>query len=189
MTNAGMMMRRIDDVGQHAGWFMTLGVVFIIGGVAALLLPFVASIAAVLTIGWVFILVGFITLIQAWQISTWGGFIWQAIIGLVIFLGGVGAIIDPISAAIGLALLVGIMFLAKGIAQLVMGLNLRPVGGWEWVLCAGILSVLVGLIIVFNWPLSGAWVLGTLAGISFIGTGASYIMMAVAARRIGGAMK
>ena len=184
MSSTGMMMRRIDDVGQHAWWFTALGVVFIIGGAIALIYPFLASVAAALVVGWVFIFVGVLTLIHAWQVSGWGGVVWQVIIGLIILVGGIAAIIDPISAAIGLTLLIGVVYFAKGIAQIVMGFNLRPLRAWGWVLAAGILSALVGLIIIFSWPFSGTWVLGTLAGISLIFSGWAYIMMAMTARQI-----
>ena len=49
---------------------------------------------------------------------------------------------------------------------------------------AGVLAVVAGLIILFSWPISGAWVLGTLAGISLMFSGLSYIMMAVTARQM-----
>jgi len=182
-----MMMRRIEDVGQHAWWFTALGVAFIVGGAIALFYPFLATVAATLVIGWIFIFVGALTLIQAWQVSTWGGVLWQVIIGLIILLGGISAIVDPISAALGVTLLIGIVYLAKGIAQIVMAFNLRPLRAWGWVLAAGILAVVVGLIIIFSWPLSGTWVLGTLAGISLIFSGWAYIMMASMARQVAAA--
>jgi uncharacterized membrane protein HdeD (DUF308 family) len=181
-------MRRIEDVGEHSGWFIALGVAYIISGIVALIMPFLASVAVALVIGWVFLFVGIVTLIQAWRVASWGGVIWQVIVGLIILAGGVAAVIDPIAAAVGLALLVGIMFLAKGIAQIALGFNLRPSAAWGWIVAAGILAVLVGLIVIFNWPFSGTWVLGTFAGISLIFSGWSYIMMAMAARRISSAM-
>jgi uncharacterized membrane protein HdeD (DUF308 family) len=184
MSNAGMMMRRIEDVGRHSGWFIALGVAFIVGGFAAIVMPLVASIAVALAIGWVFVFVGIVQLIHAWQVREWGGVLWQVIIGLIILAGGIGAVIDPISAALTLTLLIGVVFLAKGIMQIILGLNLRPHPAWAWVLGAGVLAVLVGLIVLFSWPFSGAWVLGTLAGISLMFTGWSYIMMATAARQM-----
>jgi uncharacterized membrane protein HdeD (DUF308 family) len=185
MANTGMMtMRRLEDVGRHSGWFIALGIAFIVGGFLALLMPLVASVAVALLVGWVFILVGIVQLVHAWQIRDWGGAIWQTIIGLVILVGGIAMVIDPIVAALTLTILVGVVFLVKGVAQIVLATNLRPRGGWQWVLAAGILSVLVGLMILLAWPLSGAWVLGTLAGLSFILTGWSYVMMAMAARRV-----
>jgi uncharacterized membrane protein HdeD (DUF308 family) len=187
MANTGMMMRRLDNVGQHSGWFIALGVVFIVGGVIALALPFMASVAAALVVGWVLLLVGIATLIHAWQVSTWGGVLWQVIIGLIILIGGLATIINPIAAAVGLTLLIGIVYFLKGIAQIIMGFNLRPLRPWGWVLGAGVLAALVGLIIIFSWPLSGAWVLGTLAGISLIISGWAYVMMGSMARQVAAA--
>ncbi len=186
MSNAGMIMRRIDEVGQHANWFIALGVVFIIGGALALLMPLVASIAVALAVGWVFIVVGVVQLIHAWQIRDWSGAVWQAIIGAIILVGGIATIIDPITATLTLTLVVGIVMLIKGVAQIILGLNLRPGRGWGWVLGAGVLSALVGLMIIAAWPVSGAWVLGTFAGISLMFSGWSYIMMATTARQLSG---
>jgi uncharacterized membrane protein HdeD (DUF308 family) len=179
-----MMMRRIEGVGEHSAWFMGLGVVYIIAGVLALIFPFVASGIAALVLGWMLVVVGVATLVQAWQTGTWGGVAWQVIIGAIILIGGIGAVIDPISAAIGLTLLIGVMFLAKGISQIIMGLNLRPLRVWTWVFGAGVLAAVVGLLIILQWPQSGIWTLGTLAGISLIFSGWTYVMMATAARRM-----
>jgi uncharacterized membrane protein HdeD (DUF308 family) len=178
------MMRRIEEVGQHSGWFIALGVAFIVGGAAALLMPLVASIAVALLVGWMFILVGIVQLVQAWRTRDWGGTIWAAIIGIVILLGGIAVTLDPVVGAVTLTLLVGVVFLVKGVAQVILGLNIRPRGAWGWILAAGILSILAGLVIVFSWPVSGTWVLGTLSGISFILTGWSYVMLGTAARRV-----
>jgi uncharacterized membrane protein HdeD (DUF308 family) len=181
------IMRRIEEVGQHSGWFMALGIAFIIGGAAALLMPLVASIAVVLLVGWMFIFVGIVQLVHAWRTRDWGGTIWDALIGIVILLGGIAITIDPIVGAVTLTLLVGLVFLAKGVVQVILALNLRPRGAWGWILAAGILSIVAGVVIVFSWPISGGWVLGTLAGISFILTGWSYVMLATAARRVAAA--
>jgi uncharacterized membrane protein HdeD (DUF308 family) len=184
MSNTGMMMRRIDDVGRHSGWFIALGVAFIIGGFLALVMPLVASIAVALAVGWVFIFVGVVQLIQAWQVRAWGGVAWQVIVGVIILAGGIAMVFDPILATLTLTFIVGIVFIAKGIAQIILGLNLRPRAGWGWILGAGVLAVVAGLIILFSWPISGAWVLGTLAGISLMFSGLSYIMMAITARQM-----
>jgi uncharacterized membrane protein HdeD (DUF308 family) len=184
VANAGLMMRRIDEVGRHSGWFIALGAAFIIGGALAILMPLVASLAVAFTLGWMFILIGVVELVQAWQIRDWGGAIWQAIIGAIILIGGIATVTDPIAATVTLTLLVGIVLILKGASQIALGVTLRPHRGWGWVVAAGVLAALIGLMIISAWPISGAWVLGTFAGISLIFTGWSYIMMATTARQL-----
>ena len=76
------------------------------------------------------------------------------------------------------------MFIAKGVFQLVLGFRLRPHDGWGWIVTSGVIAILVGLMIWVQWPMSTAYALGTLAGISLAFTGWSYVMIALAARRI-----
>lgn len=147
------MMRRIDEVGRHSGWFIALGVAFIIAGALALLMPFVASIAAALVVAWMFVLVGVVQLIHAWQIRDWSGAVWQAIIGAIILIGGIVGILNPMAATLSLTLLVGIVLVLKGVSQVMLGLNLRPHRGWGWVVGAGVLAALVGLMILSAWPI------------------------------------
>ena len=80
--------------------------------------------------------------------------------------------------------LAGGLVMDEGVFQAVMAFQMRPHSGWGWMLTAGILSVIVGLIILIQWPLSTAYALGYLAGISLIFSGWSYVMISLAARRI-----
>jgi len=172
------------DIRKHTGWFIGLGIVFIIGGVLAIAMPLLASITVALVVGWSLIFVGVVQLIQAWSMRSWGGVTWQIIIGLVFLVGGIGMIVNPIVAAVTLTLLLGAVFVAKGVMQLILGFRFRPHAGWGWIVAAGVLAVVVGLMILFSWPFSTVWALGTLAGISLIFSGWSYIMIALAARRL-----
>ena len=182
MTNKDMTMGAIGEIREHSTWFIVLGIVFLIGGVFAIAMPLYSSIAVTLIVGWTLIIVGALQLIQSWSIRTWGGFIWQLVIGLIILVGGIAVIVDPIVATVTLTLLVGAIFIAKGIVQLVLGFQFRPNANWGWIVAAGILAVILGFLILMQWPFSGVWVLGTLAGISLIFSGWSYIMIAMAAR-------
>src|SRR4029079_12799734 len=74
MTDASMMMGAVEDIRKHSGWFLFLGIAFIIGGIAALAMPFLASISVALLVGWSLIFVGAVQIFQAWSIRTWGGF-------------------------------------------------------------------------------------------------------------------
>ena len=184
MSDMTMTPPAITQVRDHWGWFLALGIVFVIGGIFAIAMPLLASVTVAIVVGWSLIFVGAIQIFQAWSIRTWGGFIWQLVIGLVVLVGGIAMIINPIVAALTLTLLLGAVFLAKGIMQVLFAFRYRPHTGWGWILTAGILAIIVSLMILFSWPLSGFWVPGTLAGISLIFSGWSYVMIAMAGRRL-----
>ena len=184
MTDASMRLPAITQVREHWGWFLAIGIVFIVGGVFAVAMPLIASITVAIVAGWAFIFVGAVQTIQAWSMRGWGGFIWQIVIGLVVLVGGIAMLINPIVAAVTLTLLIGAMFLVKGIMQVMLGFRYRPHAGWGWILAAGIFAIVVALMIIFSWPFSGLWVPGTLAGISLIFSGWSYVMIALTGRRL-----
>ena len=184
MTDTTMILGTAGEIRKHTGWFIALGVAFILAGVLAIAAPLLASITVALVLGWSLIFVGVVQLVQAWSTRTWGGVTWQIVVGIVFVVGGIGMLINPIVAAITLTLLLGAVFIAKGVMQLLLAFRYRPHTGWGWMAAAGVIAVLVGLMILSSWPFSGLWVPGTLAGISLIFSGWSYIMIALAARRL-----
>jgi uncharacterized membrane protein HdeD (DUF308 family) len=184
MTDAAMTLNAVEEIRKHSTWFILLGIVFIVGGVFAIAMPFIAGLTVTVIFAVVLAWIGIMQLIQAWSVKSWGGFIWELIIGLIMLIGGIAIWIDPILGALTLTIVVAAVFLAKGVFQLVMAFKMRPHAGWGWVVTAGIFSVIVGLIIWLDWPISTTYALGTLAGISLILSGWSNIMVAVAARRL-----
>jgi uncharacterized membrane protein HdeD (DUF308 family) len=184
MTDAAMTMGAIGEVRKHSGWFIALGILFLLAGVFALAMPFIAGLAVTTIFAVVLVWLGIVEIIHSFSVKSWGGFVWELIIGIVMLIGGVSIWINPILGALTLTIVVAATFLAKGVFQVILGFRMRPHNGWGWMLVAGILDIVVGLIIWLNWPVSTAWALGTLAGISFLFTGWSYIMVAMAARRV-----
>ncbi len=120
MSNSETTLNAVTQVKEHSGWFIALGVAFLIGGVFAIAMPLVASFAVTLAVGWALIFVGVLQLIHSWSIRTWGGFALQVVIGLIILAGGIGILVDPIVATVSLTLLLGAVFAAKGIVQVVL---------------------------------------------------------------------
>jgi uncharacterized membrane protein HdeD (DUF308 family) len=184
MANTSMMMRRVDQIGKHSAWFIALGIAFIFGGFLAIVMPILAGVAIAVAVGWVFLFIGIAQLIHAWQVRSWGGVIWQLIIGLLILAGGLSMLIQPIQALLTLTLVLAVVFIVKGVLQVILALNYRPNAAWSWMLIDGILAIVVGVLILFQWPSSAFWAVGTLAGISFMFTGWSYLMLGVAARHL-----
>jgi uncharacterized membrane protein HdeD (DUF308 family) len=184
MTDAAMRLNAVENIRQHWGWFLALGIIFIIGGVVAIWQPFAASLVVASVLAIIFAWLGIMQIIQAFSVRSWGGFAWQLIIGIILLIGGIAMWINPVVSALSLTLLVGAVFVAKGVFQIILAFRMRPHAGWGWVLTAGILAIIVGVIILAQWPVSTVYALGYLAGISLIFSGWSYVMISLAAKRI-----
>ncbi|MBN8994701.1 MAG: HdeD family acid-resistance protein [Rhizobiales bacterium] len=184
MTNAAMTMGAIGEVRKHSGWFIALGILFLIGGVFAIAMPFIAGLTVAAVVAIVLVWLGIVEIIHAFNVKSWGGFIWDLIIGLVMLIGGISMWVNPVVATVTLTLFIAATFIAKGVFQVILGFRMRPHDGWGWMVTAGVLDLIVGLIIWAKWPISAVWAPGTLVGISLIFTGWSYIMVAAAARRL-----
>ena len=63
--------------------------------------------------------------------------------------------------------------------------QIRKFRGSGWILFDGIGTFLLGFLIWMQWPLSSAWAIGTLAGISMLMTGVTRLMITLTARRLG----
>jgi hypothetical protein len=80
-----------------------------------------------------------------------------------------------------------IFFTAEGVADLFGYLQARKSVGSGWILFDGIGTLILGLLIWRQWPLSSSWAIGTLVGISMLLTGITRLMITLAARKHGDA--
>ncbi|WP_421723012.1 HdeD family acid-resistance protein [Bauldia sp.] len=183
MSDASATLNAAEHIQKHWGWYLALGIVFLIGGVFAIAMPFIATLAVTTIVGIALAFVGVVQIVQAWSSRSWGGFIWQLIMGLVITVGGVVIWLFPIQGALALTIVAAAIFLAKGVMQLILGFQMRPNAGWGWMVFSGLLAVVIGVLIWLYFPASTVFTLGTLAGISLIFSGWTYILISMAGRR------
>lgn len=165
------------------GWFLFAGIVFIIAGLFAFMAPFMASLVVTVIVAVGLVVVGVVQIFQAWSVQSWTGFIWQLVIGIVLLIGGLAVYFNPVASTFLLTLFVAAMFIAKGIFQIILGFRIKPNDAWGWIVAAGVIAIIVGVLIWMDYPLSGVYALGILAGISLIFTGWSYVAIALAAKR------
>ena len=163
-------------------WFVVLGAVWIILGLAVLAEPWYATFALVLVAG-IFLLVGgAIHTIQAFMVRGWRGFLFHLLEGLLCILVGVMLIADPVKGAIGLTLLIGIFLLIGGVVRCILAVMVRGAPVWLWLLLDGVIEILLGFIILSNWPGSAEWVIGLFLGIRMLFTGASMLALGLVPR-------
>lgn len=147
-------------------------------GLAALLMPVVTSLVVGLLIGWFLFLGGVVTVAGAFSFRGTGLFGWQLLGGLLPLVAGALLILFPEQGVIALTLLVAVVFLATGAAQLSFALWARPVAGWGWGVVSAAVSIVLGSYILLLLPEASEVVLGLLVGIDFLSTGAAMLLIA-----------
>jgi membrane protein HdeD len=174
-----------ESFGKTWTWMAVLALICIIGGFMALINPFGATIFAVTIAGWVFLVQGIIQVFHAFSVRDWSGFLWSLGIGVLSLLVGIVLVADPLAGAIPLTLLVAVLFLATGAAKTMFALALRPLDGWVWVLASGLVSVVLGVMILAGLPATATTILGLLLGIELVSNGVLFLFVALGLRKLG----
>jgi uncharacterized membrane protein HdeD (DUF308 family) len=175
-----------DAIGQTRdkwGWFVALGVLLLIFGGIAFGNLFIATVASVYVVGWLMLMAGVIEIIHAFGVKTWGRFVYWLLSGLLYAVAGFFAFDNPLLASAVLTLLLAIALVASGLLRSWVAFNHRPQQGWGWLLAAGIITILLGLMIAMGWPVNSLWVLGMFLAIDLIFQGWSFIAIGLALKR------
>jgi uncharacterized membrane protein HdeD (DUF308 family) len=175
------------SVRKHWKALLFEGILLVIFGLAAIVLPPLASVAVTILLGWLFLIAGVAGLMFSFWARQAPGF-WWSLASAVLALGvGIVLLARPLEATLTLTIVVGAYFLAEGIATIMYALQHRSrlSERWGWMLAAGIMDLLVAFIIITGLPGSALWAIGLLVGLNLLFGGASLIGLALAARNRG----
>ncbi len=169
----------MEEVKISWGWLMALGISLLMLGMMAVAVPFIPGIGLVLVIGIILIAGGLAHLFHLPQCIGGKGFGIELLSGVVyLVLGGI-IVTKPGAGLLGLTIIISALIFIEGIVQIIVALGLRPLERWGWTLASGIISVILALIIWSGWPISAAWLIGTLIGVALIFKGWAAINIAV----------
>jgi uncharacterized membrane protein HdeD (DUF308 family) len=157
---------------------LLLGIVFIIAGIIVLGDVVLATIVSAIFIGFCAIVGGAFEIIHAFWTKGWGGFIWQILLGLLYVAAGVILLRQPVTGALFLTWVLGIVLAAGGVVRIFLGFRNWAEAGWL-LLLSGIFGVIAGFVILSGWPVTGLWVIGFLLGIDLIFSGVGWFVFAL----------
>jgi uncharacterized membrane protein HdeD (DUF308 family) len=173
-----------NDVKVNRTWFMVLGIMMILLGGAAIVFPFVATLAMELFIGWALVIIGAMGIVSAFQAAKWKGFLLSMLSALLALGIGVLLLLFPLPGILSLTLLVAAYLIVSGILRIFLAFRLRPLDHWGWHLIGGSLALVLAVLILAQWPEAAAWIIGLLIGVDLIFSGWTLIMLAVATRHM-----
>jgi uncharacterized membrane protein HdeD (DUF308 family) len=181
-------LRRQVRIALHDHWrfYLIEGIVLVILGAAAVIVPPIATLSFTILIGWLFLISGVVGLFTTFRMRGVPGFWWSlfsAVLGIVV--GGL-LIANPITGAFSLTFLLIVLFIIEGVVSVMFALEHRQdlPGGWGWMLASGIIDLALATIIFAGLPGSAIWALGLVVGFNLAFGGIALIMMALYARRI-----
>jgi uncharacterized membrane protein HdeD (DUF308 family) len=180
---AGSLAAGIEPLRAKWGWIVALGVIYVIVGMIALGSVVAATAASVVVVGIMMIIAGVAEVVNAFQIKTWGKFLFWVGLGVLYIIAGFVAFENPLLTAVVLTLLLGAALIASGIMRIILAFSIKEGTLWIWVALSGVVTLLVGLIILAKWPVSSLFVLGLFLGIDLVFAGASWIGIGLGLRK------
>jgi uncharacterized membrane protein HdeD (DUF308 family) len=176
----------IATLERHRGLFLFEGILLLILGLLAILLPVVASLAATVVFGWLLLLSGVLGLVATFRARQAPGFGWSLVSAIVGIVAGVLLLLAPVQGTLSLTAVLIAFLIVEGVASILYALDHRrgSSGRWSWMLFSGIVDIILGTILLWGLPGTAAWALGLLLGINMIFGGSALIGMALSARPV-----
>jgi len=174
-----------QTVKAHWKAFLFEGILLAVLGIAALILPPLASLAVAIVLGWMFLISGIGGLIVTYWARSSPGFWWSLISAALAVLAGMLLLARPMQAVLTLTIVLGAYFLAEGVTTIMYALEHRRElsGRWSWLLISGLVDIAISFMVITGLPSTAEWAIGVLVGINLLFGGASLIGMALAARK------
>jgi uncharacterized membrane protein HdeD (DUF308 family) len=169
---------------QHWKLYLAEGIVLLILGFIAIVIPPLATLAVTILLGWLFLLSGVMGLLTTFWMRQAPGFWWSLISAALAILVGGSLLAMPASGALSLTIVLVAFFMIEGVASIMFGLeHKRELSGrWGWMLASGVVDLVLGMMILAGLPSTAAWAIGLLVGINMMFGGSALIGMALHAR-------
>lgn len=169
---------------KTSSWWMIAGLLAVVAGIVALIFPLGASLTATMLVGWGFLIIGLLQLALAFALPKHSGKIWVIIWGLLVAFMGISLLWNPLQGMLVLTFAIGILLVASGIMRAVTSLSFRGSRIFAPMLVSGLLSLALGLYILFNYPDAAAVLLGVLLAVELLFNGVGLIIMSMQAKRL-----
>jgi uncharacterized membrane protein HdeD (DUF308 family) len=171
----------------HDHWRLYLfeGIVLLILGGLAIVVPPLAGIGATIFLGWLLLIGGIMGLVGTFGTRGAPGFGWSLLSAILAVVAGVVLLWNPLAGLVTLTYVLIAYFIVDGVFSIILAIEHRRelAGRWEWMLFSGIVDLVLAAVILLGLPWSLAWALGVLVGIDLIFAGSSLTAMALAARK------
>lgn len=165
------------------GWFVALGLAFIVLGFIALAHVLTASVVTALYVGILIIIGGIVQIFHAFKVKGWGRFLFWLLAGVLYLVTGALMLSQPLLTLAVLTLFIGVALAVDGVFKIIAGLGAKGTAGWFFIVLSGVISLVLGFIIIGRWPENSLYILGLFLGIDLIMNGVATLAFGLAARK------
>jgi uncharacterized membrane protein HdeD (DUF308 family) len=178
---SAMLEKAIHD---HWKTFLAEGILLVVLGLAAIIVPPLAGLAATVFLGWMLVFAGFAGILFTMRARQAPGFGWALLSALVAVAAGGILLWNPLQGLVTLTYVLIAFFVVDGVVIIVNAIAHRRElsARWEWMMLNGVLDLALAAIVLSGLPGTLAWALGLLLGIDLLFGGTSLIAMALKAR-------
>jgi uncharacterized membrane protein HdeD (DUF308 family) len=168
---------------KNSGWVIAFAIVALLAGFVALGSVVLATASAVFIVGFMMFIAGFAEILAAFNAKDWGHRLLWLLLGALYLFAGVVCVQNPFEAATLLTLMLGIALIVSGLLRIFLATRMKAGTPWGWVVFSGVITFLLGLMIVAKWPASSFYVLGIFLGIDLIFIGSTWLAVGLALRK------
>jgi uncharacterized membrane protein HdeD (DUF308 family) len=172
----------LDQVRSKWGWFFALGVLLILIGTIALGANYATTLITIIVLGWMLIFTGVIEAVSAFYVRNWGGFFLHILGAALDLVLGYLFLARPVEGAEVLTVFLACLFFVGGSFRIVASLS-NKFPGWGWSLFSGVVNVILGLLLINQWPSSGLWFIGFCVALELIFRGWFWVMLGMSLKR------
>jgi uncharacterized membrane protein HdeD (DUF308 family) len=168
----------------YAKWYLiiALGVVYVLASTIALYSIVTSTVASVLTVGIMMLIAGVAEVINACQLKSWSKFFLRIAIGALYVVAGVATFENPVLASVLLTFMLGASLIVSGIIRMTLGFGMEIGTPWVFVFLSGVITLLLGFVILAHWPISSIYTLGFLLGLDLLFVGLGWIGVGLSLR-------
>jgi uncharacterized membrane protein HdeD (DUF308 family) len=163
-----------NEVRKSWGWFLAVGILFMLAGAACIVFNVTATFATVMALGWILLFSGVVALVHAFRVGTWSGAFPYVLSALFRGFTGFMLLRYPDIGAASLTIIVASFFIVTGLFRAI-GSAMLKLPRWGWSMFSGIVSVALGVMLLAQLPVSSLWFIGFAVGVEMLVEGAALI--------------
>jgi uncharacterized membrane protein HdeD (DUF308 family) len=178
-----LIVRVTPEMIHNWGWFLAFGIVLLLLGIAAIVRSVTSTVVSMVFFGWVLVFAGLIEFADAFMVGKWAGFFLHLLVAILFVVTGVLMLVRPVISAEAATFLMSMFFLFSGLYQLVAAV-VTHLPGWEWQAVNGVVTSILGFLLLVQWPVSGLYAIGLFVGIDLIFFGWAWVALALDLRKM-----
>ena len=161
--------RKLNEmaVPSSNGLRIVTALLLLVAGAASIIFPFLSAAAVTLVFGAVAVAAGISQLLRFGAASDLGAKIFRLLSALLYVVGGIYVLLFPVDSTFSITLFLGALLVVEGVTELAAAAAAAGPAR-NLVLLDGIITCLLGGMVLVEWPSDTVWVIGTLFGTALL---------------------